>query len=115
MPAGANTLSFSIKSNSTGAGDRSQAASPKGQIPAVSVGLSNFGTSHYCDNNPQLQQLTPSSTATQADGSVYFTFSIPLSAFSCKTLTVAEVDTIGFQSLSNLDYAAFCLDNIVIA
>lgn len=116
----ASSLNFCITSNSTGAGDPSEAVTPKGKVPNVSVGLSNAGgvtATQYCYNNINITTLTPSSTEDGADGSTYYCYSVPLSQFNCPadSLPLAAVDTVSFQSLSTQDFASFCLDNVMLS
>ncbi|KAL3160371.1 hypothetical protein ABBQ32_010699 [Trebouxia sp. C0010 RCD-2024] len=112
-----NTLDFWVKSNSTGPGDEHEAAYPKGSLPNLTVYLGNSEGQTFCANSLMLTQLTPAGTAPTGDGGTYFHFQIPFASFNCaggSAGSLANIDSLGFGSSSNVDYASFCIDNLVL-
>lgn len=116
--AGKTTLDFWVKSNSTGPGDRSEAAYPKGSLPDLSVYLSNAEAKKYCGASLKLRDLTPAGTEPTENGGTYYHFKIPFASFNCaggSAGSLANIDSLGFGSGTNVDYASFCIDNLVLA
>lgn len=116
--AGKTTLDFWIKSNSTGPGDASEAGFSKGSVPDVNVYLSNAEAKLYCGASLELRSQTPVGTQATTNGGTYYHFHIPFASFNCaggSAGSLANIDSIGFGSNSNADYASFCLDELVLA
>ena len=116
--AGKTTLDFWVKSNSTGPGDESEAAYPKGSLPDLNVYLSKAAAKQFCGNTLQLTDLTPSGTEQTGDGGTYYHFQIPLDSFNCdggSAGSLANIDSLGFGSNSGADYASFCIDDLLLA
>ena len=118
LGAGKTTLDFWIKSNSTGAGDPSEAGFPKGSVPDVSIYLGNSEAMTYCGASLELTSQRSIATQTTANGGTYYHYQIPFASFNCaggSAGSLANIDSIGFGSNSNADYASFCLDDLILA
>ena len=116
--ANKTTLDFWIKSNSTGPGDESEAGFPKGSVPDVNIYLGNAEASTYCGASLELRSQTAVGTQATSNGGTYYHFQIPFASFNCaggSAGSLANIDSIGFGSNSNADYASFCLDDVVLA
>ena len=116
--AGKTTLDFWVKSNSTGPGDETEVGYPKGTLPDLNVYLSNAEAEVFCANSLGLSSLQQAGTQPSADGGTYFHFQIPFDSFNCaggSAGSLANIDSIGFGSNSNADYASFCIDDLVLA
>ena len=115
--AGKITLDFWVKSNSTGPGDESEAGFPKGSVPDLNVYLGNAESSVYCGQSLQLTSQTPVGTQATANGGTYYHYQIPFASFNCaggSAGSLANIDSVGFGSNSNADYASFCIDDLVL-
>ena len=116
--AGKTTLDFWVKSNSTGPGDQSEGAYPKGSLPDLNLYLSKSVAEQFCGNSLQLTDLTPVGTEQTGDGGTYYHFQIPFDSFKCaegSAGSLANINSLGFGSNSGADYASFCIDNLVMA
>ncbi len=71
--------------------------------------------SKYCDKNLDVRSLRPSSTQPEADGSMYYCYAVPFVSFACPSGQLTLADSVNFESLSDVDEAAFCLDDVLLA
>ena len=115
--AGKTTLDFWVKSNSTGPGDETEVGFPKGSVPDLNIYLGNAESSLYCAQSLQLTSLTAVGTQPTGNGGTYYHYQIPFASFNCaggSAGSLANIDSVGFGSNSNADYASFCIDDLVL-
>ena len=95
-----------------------QAGYPKGSLPDLNLYLSGAEAQEFCANSLSLTDLTPVETELTEDGGTYYQFQIPFESFDCaagSAGSLASINSVGFGSNSEADYASFCIDNLVLA